>query len=133
MEDLTLKVRILSLWLFVAVAMSAHAVLYVMEPGAIDELMSGEMLVGPWMLFFMALFWWIPLVMAFLSVTLRDHANCWTNMVVGVVFVVLNAFHLSEHLAQPSAHQVLLIASTVVAPALILWYALKWRRTMAKT
>jgi len=131
METLTLKVRILSLWLFVAVAMSAHGQLYVMEPGSIDELMSGEMALGPGMLFFMALFWWIPLVMAFLSVTLRDNVNRRANMVLGAVFVVFNAIHLSEHMAEPSAHQILLLASTVVAPALVFWYALKWRRVQA--
>jgi hypothetical protein len=127
METLTLKVRILSLWLFVAVSMSAHGVLYVMEPGTTDELMSGEMALGPGMLFFMALFSWVPLVMAFFSVTLRDNVNRRANMVLGVVFVVLNAMHLAEHFAQPSAHQILLIGSTVVAPALIFWYAWKWR------
>ena len=131
MEDLTLKVRILSLWLFVAVAMSAHSLLYVLEPGTIDELMSGERALGPGMLFFMSLCWYIPLVMGFLSVTLRHDANRRVNMVLGVVFVVLNAFHLTEHLAEPSAHEILLIASIVVAPALIFWYALKWRRAEA--
>ena len=119
MEDMTLKVRILSLWIFVAVAMSAHGILSVMEPGAVDELASGEMAVGPGMLFFMSLFYFIPLVMAFLSVTLRYAANRRANMVLGAVFVVLNAIHLTEHLAEPSAHQILLIASTVVAPALV--------------
>ena len=131
MEDLTLKVRILSLWLFVAVAMSAHSLLYVLEPGTIDELMSGERALGPGMLFFMSLCWYIPLVTGFLSVTLRHDANRRVNMVLGVVFVVLNAFHLTEHLAEPSAHEILLIASIVVAPALIFWYALKWRRAEA--
>ena len=131
METLTLKVRILSPWLFVAIAISAHGVLSVMEPGAIGELISGEMVVGPGMLLFMSLFYWIPLVMAFLSVTLTDDVNRRANMVLGAVFVVLNAIHLSEHIAEPSAHQILLLASTVVAPALIFWYALKWRRVQA--
>jgi hypothetical protein len=128
MEEMTLKVRILSLWIFVAVAMSAHGILYLMAPGTVDQLASGAMVVGPGMLFFMSLFYYIPLVMAFLSVTLRYAANRRANMVLGAVFVVLNAFHLIEHLAEPSAHQILLIASTVVAPALVFWYALKWRR-----
>jgi len=131
MEDMTLKVRILSLWIFVAVAMSAHGILYVMAPGTVDELASGEMAAGPGMLFFMSLFYFIPLVMAFLSVTLRYAANRRANMVLGALFVVLNAFHLTEHLAEPSAHQILLIASTVVAPALVFWYALKWRSAEA--
>ena len=54
MQDLTLKIRISLLWLFMAVAMSAHSVLAFMEPGAIEEI--GEMAIGPGMMLFMALF-----------------------------------------------------------------------------
>jgi len=64
--------------------------------------------------------------MAVLSVTLKDLANRWANMILGIVFTVLNIFHLVEHLAQPSVHQLLIIGSTVVVTALIFWYALKW-------
>jgi len=109
-----------------AVAMAAHSVLSFMEPGAMEEMW--KMAMGPEMFLFMALFWWAPLVMAFLSVTLKDSANRKANMIVGVVFTVLNIFHLTEHLttAPPTAHQLLIIGSTVVVTALIVWYAWKW-------
>lgn len=110
-----------------AVAMSAHAVLSFMEPGAIEKITSGELAVGSGMLFFMSLFWWVPLVMAFLSVTLRDLADRWANIILGIVFTALNVFHLIEHfLAEPSVHQILIIGSTVVVTALIFFYALRW-------
>jgi len=126
MESLILKVRIAVLWLFMAVAMSAHGVLSFMEPGVIQKVVSGELAFGPEMLLFASLFWWVPLVMAFFSVTLRDVANRWANIILGVVFTVLNIVHLAEHLIQPSAHQLLILGSTVVATALIVCYAWKW-------
>ena len=124
MERLTWKIRISVLWLFMAVAMSAHSIVFFMEPGATEEIQ--EMQIGAGMLFFSALFWLVPLIMAFLSVTLKDSANRWANVILGIVFTLLNIFHLVEHLAQPSVHQILIIGSTVVVTALIAWYAWKW-------
>jgi len=112
------------LWIFMAVAMSAHSVLYFMEPGAIGE-MEGMQL-GAGMLFFMAIFWWVPLVMAVLSLILKDTTNRWANFALGIVFTVLNIVHLTEHLAQPSAYLILLIGSTVVVTGLIAWFAWRW-------
>jgi hypothetical protein len=129
MKILQWKIRISVLWIFMAVAMSAHGVLAFMEPGAMEQI--GEMQMGAGMLLFMALFWWVPLVMAVLSVTLKDLANRWTNMILGIVFTALNIFHLIEHLANPSAHQILIIGSTVVVTALIFWHALKWPKQEA--
>ena len=126
MESLILKIRISVLWLFMAVAMSAHGVLSFMEPNLVHQLISGEMKIDPMMFFFMSLFWWVPLVMAFLSVTLKDMINRRLNLVMGTVFTILNIIHLIEHLTQPSAHQLLIIVSTVVVTALIFWYAWKW-------
>ena len=124
MEILRWKTRIAVLWLFMAVAMSAHSVLAFMEPGAMEKIAGRAM--GPGMMLFMAIFWWVPLVMAVLSVTLKDSANRWANFILGIVFTLLNIFHLTEHLAKPSIHQLLLIGSTVVVTALIAWFAWKW-------
>jgi len=123
------KIRISVLWIFMAVAMSAHGVLAFMEPGAMEQI--GEMQTSAGMFLFMALFWWVPLVMAVLSLTLKDLANRWTNIILGIVFTALNIFHLIEHLADPSAHQILIIGSTVVVTALIFWHALKWPKQEA--
>jgi len=126
MEILRWKTRIAVLWVFMAVAMSAHSVLATMEPGGFEKIAEEAAAMGPGMLVFMALFWWVPLVMAVLSVTLRDLPNRWTNLILGIVFTILNIGHLVEHLAEPSVHQILIVGSTVVVTALIAWYAWKW-------
>jgi len=113
-----------------AVAMSAHSILAFMDPAAMEEL--GEMQMSAGMFVFMALFWLIPLIMAFLSLTLKDSASRWANIVLGIVFTLLNIWHLVEHLTTALAvHQILIIASTVVVTALIAWYAWKWPRQVA--
>jgi predicted membrane channel-forming protein YqfA (hemolysin III family) len=125
MESLTWKTRISVLWLFMAVAMSAHSVLGFMERDIVEQMW--EMQMGAGMLVFMALFWLVPLTMAALSLTLKDSANRWANIVLGIVFTLLNLWHLVEHVTTaPAVHQILIIASTVVVTALIAWYAWKW-------
>jgi hypothetical protein len=135
MESLTLKIKIAVLWLFMAVAYSAHMALSIFEPGIIKLITDGKMQISEGEFIFSALFaWLIPLTMAFLSVTLKDYANRRTNIILGIVITVGNIFHLlyeqlaqpSIHMAQPSIHQLLLNCSTVVVTALIAWFAWRW-------
>jgi multidrug transporter EmrE-like cation transporter len=67
--------------------------------------------------------------MAFLVLTLKDKTNRWTNIILGIVFTVLNIVHLIMHftLVPLTVHQVLIVGSTVVFTALIAWYAWKWK------
>jgi len=131
MEVLAWKVRISVLWLFYAVAMSASAVLDFMEPGVIEEIMAGEirgMQISAGFLLFASLFWLILLIMAFLSLILKDSANRWTNIILGIVFAVFHIVNLIGHVAKgelPPAH-LLLDVSMIVVPALIAWHAWKW-------
>ena len=133
METLRLRAKVSVLWIFMAVAMSAHSVLAFMEPGAMEELEAMQL--GAGMFLFMALFWLIPLIMAFLSLTLKDVADRWANIVLGIVFTILNIGHLAENLAVagPSVQQILIIGSTVVVTALIAWYAWKWPKPEAES
>jgi hypothetical protein len=124
MEILRWKARIAVLWLFMAIAMSAHGILAFMAPGAIAEI--EDMTLGPGMMVFMVIFWLVPLWLAFVTMTVKDSYNRWTNFVLGIIFTILNIFHLIEHLAQPSVEQILIIGSTVAVTALIAWYAWKW-------
>ena len=135
MESLTLKIKIAVLWLFMAIAYSAHMALSIFEPGVIKLITEGKMQISEGAFIFLALFaWLIPLTMASLSVTLKDAANRRANIILGIVFTVGNIFHLlfeqlaqpSIHMAQPSVHQLLLNLSTVVVTTLIVWYAWRW-------
>ena len=132
MEILTVKGRIAVLWVFGAVAMSAHSVLLITEPGGLEWMISqSEAMGSAAFLLVRALLRWIPLVMAFLSMTLKDSANRWTNMILGVVFTVFNIYHLTLPCVGSRAHQWLIVGSTVVVTALIAWYAWNWPKEEA--
>ena len=128
MEDVMMRISVL--WIFYAVAMSAHYVMLVFEPdvlqktgaGAGTRLAIGEAFTN----------WLIPLTMAFLSVTLGDLANRYLNMVLSGLFTLLGIIHIVVcpivHISKkPSVHQLLICISTVVVTALIFWYAWNWQ------
>ena len=96
MKNLALRVRISMLWLFMAVAMSAHMVLSFFEPGVVELILSGGFAEyqSKEIFLFYALFWLIPLTMAFLSVTLKDSTTRQANIVVGTVLTISNIGHL---------------------------------------
>ena len=125
MEILRWKTRIAVLWLFMAVAMSAHGLLTAMVPGGLEKAISEVEAMGAGMLVFMALFWLVPLWLAFVTMTVKGSPNRWVNFILGIIFTVLNIWHFIEHLLEPSVVQILIIGSTVVVTALITWYAWK--------
>ena len=126
-----LRVKISALWFFTAIAMLAHSVVFFMEPGAIQQIMTGviegwEM--GPGILLFMALMFLVPLVMAFLTLILKDSIDRPLNIIMGIVFTGLNIFDFIGHLAHPSVHAILLVGSTIVVTILIVWHAWNWSK-----
>ena len=130
MEILRWKVRIAVLWVLMAGAMSAHGAMAIMEPGGMEEVAEVAAM-GQGMLIFMSLFWLVPLWLAFVSLTVKGSCNRWTNFILGIIFTILNIVHFTEHLAPPSPVQILIVGSTVVATALIAWYAWKWPKEEA--
>lgn len=133
MENLALKIKISVLWLFWEVAALAMLILGFMEPGVIDQLRLGEiegMKIGPELLLFFAILLLVPLVMAFLSLALKDSANRWANIILGIVYAGIGIVELATT-ANPSAYSILLEASKVVVTALIVWYAYKWPKEKA--
>jgi len=122
-------IRISALWIFFAVANSAHYVMLFFEPDVLQKAVAGASA----RLAIVEAFtnWLIPLTMAFLSVTLGDLANRYLNMVLGVLFTLLGIIHIAVcpivHISKkPAVHQVLICISTVVVTALIFWYAWNW-------
>ena len=135
METLRWKTRIAVLWILAAVAMSAHMILISSDPDAMKKLAAWAATAGRGEWVFIALFWLVPLWLAFVAVTMKDSANRWVNFVVAVLFTLLGIWHFficgvpllkGGPFAEPSAHHMLLVGSTVVATGLIAWYAWKW-------
>lgn len=131
MENLTWKVRISVLWLFYAVAMSATMVLAFMEPGVIEGIMAGEMggeQISAGFLVIFALSFLILLIMAFLSLVLKESANRWTNIILGIVFAVFTIYDTVSHVTKGGLSPALLLMhlSMIVVPAVIVWHAWQW-------
>jgi hypothetical protein len=127
MEDVKIKISVL--WIFGQVALLTFLVLEFLEQGVIQGIIEGNMRglpLGPETLLFYAVLLLIPLVMAFLSLTLKDSVNRWANIILGVVYTGLYLSDLIAHLANPYAYAMLMGISAVVAQALIVWYAWKW-------
>ena len=124
MEDWKIKISVL--WLFSAVAFLAHQILALLEPGVIEQIISGEMegmKIGTELILLFAILFLVPLIMAFLSLTLKDSINRWANIIVGAFFAVLFIGVIAS-VAKLSG-ETLMTFSTVVALALIVWYAWK--------
>jgi Family of unknown function (DUF6326) len=65
----------------------------------------------------------IPIVMVVLSMTLKDPANRWTNIIVAILFFVFNLVGL---LTYPSAYDKFLIVVGLVFNVITVWLAWKW-------
>jgi hypothetical protein len=122
MEDWKIKISVL--WLFSAVAFLAHQILALLEQGVIAGIMAGEvegMKIGPELILLFAVLFLVPLIMAFLSLTLKDSINRWANIILGTVFAALFIGVLMT--VTKLSGETLMTLSTVVALALIVWYA----------
>lgn len=124
------KIKISVLWLFASIAFLAHQIIVLMEPGVIAQLMAGiaeGKQISPDMILFSAILMLVPMVMAFLSLTLKDSLNRWLNIIVGAVFAVL--WLISVIAAAQSAYWggALMTLSAAVASSLIVWYSWKHR------
>jgi hypothetical protein len=111
--------------------MSANTILYFVVPGVVDEIRSGEivgMQAGHELILVMAItYYWVPLVMAVLSLTLKDKANQWANIILGIFYAGFILFELAMNVATVAYPYVILMdTSAVVAAALIAWYAYNW-------
>ncbi len=135
METLRWKTRIAVLWIVSAEAYGAHMIMVTIDPVAMKKMMAwgAEIDAGGWMLG--AIYWLIPLWLAFTTLTVKGPANRWSNFVLGIFVTLLNLYHffmcgvpLVDPILfqQPTAHHILLLGTALAATVLITWYAWKW-------
>ena len=91
-----------------------------------EEIINEMQTMGAWYAIIGVFFWIGPLVMALLSVTLKDRANRITNRVLSMIFTGIMIMELSEVFLAPKVHLILLMGSTVVAAAYLIFYSWKW-------
>ena len=94
-----LRIKLAAFWFFIAGAMLANTILYFVVPGVIDEIGAGEivgMQTGAELILGMAIaYFWVPLVMAVISLTLKDKANQLANIILGAFYAVFILFELT--------------------------------------
>jgi hypothetical protein len=78
----------------------------------------------------MAILFVIPILMVFLSLTLRYRVNRWANVIVAIVFFGVNLIGLPTY---PSAYDQFLIIVGLFFNVLTVWYAWKWRKSESAT
>ena len=66
----------------------------------------------------------IPVVMVFLSLTLKHMVNRWANIVLSIFFFVFNAIGLPTY---PSLYDQFLIVVGLLFNMVIVWVAWKWK------
>ena len=120
MELLRWKTRISMLWIIMVVNYLLVGLLSLRESGGI----SGEGATT----FAQVIVAFIPFIMAWLSLTLKDSANRWTNLVLGILFAIMFIVVLILYFAAGSVTIIplMILFLPFVATLLIIWYAWKW-------
>ncbi len=121
-EDVQIKLS--ALWVALTFIWQQGDVLRLYSGDAIGGVVDTGNMMSPEMLWMVGAIWMtIPVVMLFLSLTLKYPVNRWANIIVGIFFVVLNVIGLSTY---PWGYDKFLIIVGLVFNVLIVWYAWKW-------
>ena len=140
MESLGWKTRIVVLWIIAAEACSAHMIMVTIDPASMKLMLDMGATVNAvgWM--FGAIYWLIPIWMAFVTIIVKGSSNRWANFVLGIIGTLLCIYHFfmcgvplvnPVLFSEPTVHHSLLLGTAVVATALISWYAWKWPKQEA--
>ena len=128
LEDMkiSVKMKLSALWATVMFCFIYGDILSFHQPGVIADIMAEKM--GPFpvtqeSLLMAALFIAIPGVMVFLSLALKPKVNRWTNIILGVFYIITNS--LSAFTDSWTFFIVLGVIEGALL-ALIVWYAWKW-------
>jgi hypothetical protein len=99
------------------------------DPEALKELIAGTTAVRVTneLLLIMSFIFAIPILMSFLSLTLKDEANRWANRGTGTFFVLFDLVFLVL-LVWPFSYETVWAVMYLVFTALVAWYAWKWPR-----
>lgn len=130
MRELYRKLQISMLWIFLAVGTPAGLALIIIEPGVLDEFLETGTYEGTEittaMTIQLAVFVIVPLVMAFLTLTLPYVANRLTNVIVALVMVVFDGIDMITHLTNGQfGGEVLMITTMTIVALVIAWLAWK--------
>ena len=111
MELLRWKTIIALLWIIEAAGFSAYMLMRISEGVPL----------------YFSVFWFIPWILAFLSLTLKGSANRWTNFFLGILYAICLVYSLINSAIRGQVAAILVnYILGIGAAALIAWYAWRW-------
>ena len=129
MEDV--KIKLAALWVFLAVGTIASPLVFaIWMPGVIEQIIAGEVygeVLSEGLIAIGILFSLIPMIMALLPLYLKDKANRWVNIIVGIVFVIFGIAGVYDSI-QSILSLIIMEFPKLVVAALVVWHAWKWPR-----
>jgi hypothetical protein len=128
LEDMkiSVKLKLSALWAAVMFCYIYGDHFSLFRTGQIADMMAGK--IGPFTasqgsLLGFSLYMAIPGVMVFLSLALKPKVNRWTNIALGVFYIITNSL---SALTDSWAYFIFLGVVEVALTVLIVWYAWKW-------
>ncbi len=128
LEDakINVKIKLAALWLTVNLLYIYVDVYSFFRPGIIEDAIAGKVwefqITQVWLLGVIILMT-IPSLMVFLSLVLPAKVNRWTNIIVGILHIVLA---LGTTIGESWAYYIFASIVEAVLLLLIVWYAWKW-------
>ena len=116
------KIKLSALWVSLMLTYLLGDVLRIFS-GDFNAGAIGDMQISQGMYLGMAVLMVIPIVMVFLSLTLKYKANRWANIAVATFLFLFNAVGLPTY---PSIYDQFLIVVGLVFNVLTVWFAWKW-------
>ncbi len=125
------KILLAILWIFFSFTFVYADVRSSLEPGVLEETMTGYVAEGTvqitqGFLLGTAIIWEIPFLMIVLSWVLKYRANRWANIIAGTIMVVLQIGSL--FLGTPSLQYIFYSTMNIACLLLIVWNAWKWSK-----
>jgi hypothetical protein len=120
MEEVQIKLS--AIWVALVLTYFLGDILRIFS-GDFEAAMAGGMEMDKRFILGMAALFAIPIAMVVLSLTLERPVNRWANIIVAVVFFLINAVGLPTY---PSAYDKFLIVVGLMFNVLTVWYAWKW-------
>ena len=131
---LDVKIILSALWVARMLTGFVGDVLKFYEPGMVEQILAREVNGMPLTEGFMlaaAIIFILPVFMVFLSLTLPDKANRWSNIILAILFFGLNL--IGELPTYEYAYRTFLVVVEMTFLALIVWYAWKWPNSELNT
>jgi hypothetical protein len=128
---INVKLKLSALWVALMLVYIYADIISLLKPGVLDGMAAGRM--GPFpvsqgSLLAAAVLMLIPAVMVALCITLKSQVNRWTNIVLGVLYTLVN---INNGIGESWAYYLLFVAAEIVLSCLIVWVAWKWPKAEA--